>query len=112
MSRVRTHPGEVLREEFLVPLNLSARRLAGELHIPANRLSEIIRGNRAVTADTAQRLSHRFGTSAEFWMNLQGNHDLSVAAATHDYSKIKRHVAARLQRGPRIGSPAKSPQLG
>ncbi len=77
-----------------MPLSLSARRLAGDLHIPANRLSEIIRGNRAVSADTAQRLARRFGATAQFWMNLQINHDLSVAAATHDYSKIKRHVAA------------------
>ena len=91
--RIRTHPGEILREEFLVPLGLSARRLAEDLHIPANRLTEIIRGHRGVTADTAQRLARRFGTTPQFWMNLQTSHDLSRAAAENDYSAIKRHVA-------------------
>lgn len=91
--RIRTHPGEILREEFLVPLGLSARKLAEDIHVPTNRLTEIVRGNRGVTADTAQRLARRFGTTPQFWMNLQTNHDLSVAAAEHDYSGIKRRVA-------------------
>ena len=91
--RIRTHPGEILQEDFLVPLGLSARKLAEELHIPANRLTEIIRGNRAVTADTAQRLARRFGTTPQFWMSLQTNHDLSRVAAENDYSAIKRQVA-------------------
>lgn len=91
--RIRTHPGEILREEFLVPLGLSARNLAEDLHVPTNRLTEIIRGNRSVTADTAQRLARRFGTTPQFWMNLQTNHDLSRAAAENDYSAIKRRVA-------------------
>jgi addiction module HigA family antidote len=94
VARIHTHPGEILREDFLVPLGLSARQLADDLHIPANRLTEIIRGNRGVSADTAQRLARRFGTTPHFWMNLQINHDLSVAAAAHDYSKIRPHRAA------------------
>ena len=93
MPRILTHPGEVLRKDFMVPLGLSARKLADDLKVPPNRLTEIVRGNRGVTADTAQRLARRFGTSAQFWMNMQSNHDLSVAAAQNDYSKIKRQVA-------------------
>lgn len=77
--RIRTHPGEVLREEFLEPLGLSANALALDLHVPATRVGEILRGNRAVTADTALRLSRYFGTSAQFWLNLQQAHDLSLA---------------------------------
>ena len=79
MTRVSTHPGVMLRAEFLEPLNLSASALAKELKIPANRLTEIVGGRRSVTADTALRLADRFGTSAEFWMNLQSLHDLTLA---------------------------------
>ena len=91
--RIRTHPGEVLREDFLGPMGMSARRLAEDIHVPTNRLTEIIRGNRCVTADTAQRLARRFGTTPQFWMNLQANYDLSRAAAENDYSTIKKRVA-------------------
>jgi len=72
-------PGEVLREEFMRPLNLSARALARELDVPANRITEILKGERVITADTALRLGHRLGVSAEFWMNLQMAHDLELA---------------------------------
>jgi len=72
-------PGEILREEFLVPMALSARALARDLDVPANRITEILRGSRAITADTALRLSRRFGVSAEFWLNLQTAHDLEKA---------------------------------
>jgi addiction module HigA family antidote len=72
-------PGEVLREEFMVPMSLSARALARDLGIPANRITAILHGERAITADTALRLSRRFGVSAEFWMNLQTAHDLEKA---------------------------------
>lgn len=89
MPRIRTHPGEILNEEYLVPMSLSARQLAEELGVPANRVSEIIRGRRSVTADTAIRLGHRFGTTAQFWLNLQNAHDLSTAEATHDYSTVR-----------------------
>lgn len=79
--RVRTHPGEILREEFLAPLGISAHRLAVELRVPATRISDILRERRAVTADTALRLARYFGTSAQFWINLQTAYDLSKAEA-------------------------------
>ena len=72
-------PGEVLQEEFLQPMSLSARALARDIAVPPNRITEILRGERAITADTALRLSRRFGVSAEFWMNLQTAHDLEKA---------------------------------
>lgn len=78
--RVRTHPGEILRREFLEPLGLSARALAEAIEVPANRISEIVRENRGMTADTALRLAKYFDTTPEFWMNLQTAHDLSIAA--------------------------------
>lgn len=72
-------PGEVLREDFLVPLGLSGRTLAAELGIPANRVTEIIAGRRAITAETALMLADRFGTTAEFWLGLQMACDLEQA---------------------------------
>ena len=78
MPRLRTHPGEVLREEYLVPLGLSARALAKLLGVPANRLTEIMRGTRDVTADTAIRLGRYFGNRAQFWLDLQGQYDIAV----------------------------------
>ncbi|MCC0806735.1 HigA family addiction module antidote protein [Methylobacterium sp. W2] len=89
MSRIRTHPGEVLAEEYLAPLGLSARQVAAEIGVPPNRLSEIIRERRGVSADTAIRLGVRFGTSPQFWLNLQNAHDLSKARATMDYSTTR-----------------------
>lgn len=73
------HPGEVLLEDFMTPLDLSANRLAMDLHVPPTRIGEIINGRRAITADTALRLSRYFGSSAQFWMNLQARYDLAVA---------------------------------
>lgn len=72
------HPGEVLREEFLVPLALSPHALAVALRVPASRINEIVLGRRAVSVDTAARLARYFGTSAEFWLNLQTAHDLKT----------------------------------
>ncbi len=72
-------PGEVLREEFMMPLGLSGRALARELGVPSNRITEIVAGERAISAGTALMLAERFGTSAEFWLNLQMMHDLEVA---------------------------------
>ena len=94
MPRLRTHPGEILREEYLVPLGLSARALAKLLDVPANRLTEIMRGTRDVTADTAIRLGRYFGTDPRFWMNLQAAYDLSRAEKTHSYKKIVPRRAA------------------
>ncbi len=72
-------PGEVLREEFMAPLGLSGRALARELGVPSNRITEIVAGTRSITAETAILLGERFGTSAEFWLNLQIAHDLEEA---------------------------------
>ena len=72
-------PGDVLREEFMVPLGLSARALARDLKVPSNRISAILAGDRSVTAETAILLGERFGTSPEFWLNLQMMHDLEEA---------------------------------
>jgi antitoxin HigA-1 len=94
MPRVRTHPGEVLREEYLVPLGMSARALAKALGVPANRITEIMRGDRAISADTAIRFGRYFGTDPRFLINLQAAHDLSVAEAGHDYSRIAPRSAA------------------
>jgi addiction module HigA family antidote len=77
--RVTTHPGEVLAEEFLKPLGLSVNGLAMALRVPATRMGAIVKGERAVTADTALRLARFFGTSPEFWINLQAMHDLTRA---------------------------------
>ena len=76
--RIRTHPGEVLREEFMEPLGLSAHAVALALHVPATRIGDIVKQRRAVTADTAARLARFFGTTPQFWMNLQAAHDLSL----------------------------------
>jgi len=76
-NRVTTHPGEILSEEFLGPLGISANALAMALRVPATRIGAIIKGERSVTADTALRLARFFGTSPEFWMNLQAMHDLT-----------------------------------
>jgi addiction module HigA family antidote len=96
MARIRTHPGEVLREEFMKPLGLSANALALALRVPATRIGAIVREARprAVTADTALRLARYFGTTPEFWLNLQAAYDLSVAAAELG-SRIERDVQPR-----------------
>jgi len=73
------HPGEVLREEFLVPMGLSQSRVALSIGVHPRRINEIVHGKRAVTADTALRLAKFFGTSAKFWLGLQADYDLDVA---------------------------------
>ncbi len=72
------HPGEVLREEFLTPMEISQYRLAKDISVPARRINEIVHGTRSITADTALRLGRYFGTSAQFWLNLQNHFDLEV----------------------------------
>ena len=74
------HPGEILLEEFLKPLNLSQNRLALGIGVPARRINEIVHGKRSVSADTALRLARFFGVSAEFWLGLQAQYDLDVTA--------------------------------
>jgi antitoxin HigA-1 len=91
--RIKTHPGEILREEFLAPLGMSARALAAALAVPANRVSDILRERRDITADTAIRLGRYFGTDPQFWINLQTAHDLSKAEASGDYSVVSPRAA-------------------
>lgn len=91
------HPGETLREDFLKPLGLTANRLAIELRVPVSRVNDIVRGKRAITADTALRLARYFGTTPQFWMNLQANYDLEVAESAGGAEiadRIKPHRAA------------------
>jgi addiction module HigA family antidote len=73
------HPGEVLLEEFLKPMNLSQNRLAIDIGVDARRINEIVLGGRSVTADTALRLARYFGVSAQFWLGLQAEYDLDIA---------------------------------
>jgi addiction module HigA family antidote len=88
-----THPGEVLEEEFLKPMGISRHKLAMDTHMPATRVGEIVRGRRAVSPDTALRLARYFGTSPEFWLNLQQQYDLSVVRAERK-GQIEREVRA------------------
>ena len=94
MARIKTHPGEILREEFMAPLGLTANALSRDLSVDAPRINDIVREKRGVSPDTALRLARYFGTTAEFWLNLQMNHDLSVATAKSG-SEIKKRVAPR-----------------
>lgn len=75
---VPVHPGEVLAEEFLKPMKISQYRLAKDINVPPRRINEIVHGTRAISADTALRLSRYFGTSERFWMNLQNRYDIEV----------------------------------
>lgn len=77
LNRVTTHPGEMLQEEFLSPLGLSQNALAMKIRVPATRIGDIVHGRRGISPDTALRLARFFGTSPEFWLNLQQMHDLS-----------------------------------
>ena len=89
MPCIRTHPGEILNQEYLVPLGISARQLADAIGVPPNRVSDIVRERRGVTADTAIRLGRYFGTGAALWMNLQAAYDLETA---------EREVGAKIRR--------------
>jgi addiction module HigA family antidote len=88
------HPGEVLVEEFLKPMELSQNRLAIEIGVPARRINEIALRKRAITADTALRLSRYFGNSAQFWLGLQNDYDLDIAGARLGRS-LERIVRAK-----------------
>jgi len=93
LQRASTHPGEMLREEFLIPLGITQNALALKIRVPATRIGDIIHGKRAITPDTALRLARFFGNSPEFWLNLQQMHDLSKARL--ELSKtIERDVEA------------------
>lgn len=91
-KRAPIHPGEVLKTEFLHEFDLSAYALAKALSVPANRITGIVNGERAITADSALRLARYFGTTAEFWLNLQVRYDLQVASRS---LRIDREVTSR-----------------
>ncbi len=86
------HPGEILSEEFLTPMNISAYRLSKDTEIPQTRISQIIKGKRSITADTALRLSLYFGTSPKFWLGLQDDFDIE------EERKNKKEVFKRIKR--------------
>jgi addiction module HigA family antidote len=88
------HPGEILREDLLTPLGISINRLGRDLRVPVTRMSEIVNGRRGITADTALRLARYFGTTPEFWMNLQASFDLDVAQRA-SADRIARDVHPR-----------------
>jgi antitoxin HigA-1 len=86
------HPGEILKEEFMIPLEITAYRLSKDLGIPQTRISEILKRRRRISADTALRLSRYFGNSAKFWLGLQDDYDLEEELTTRkrEFQKIKR----------------------
>ncbi|MBI3135768.1 MAG: HigA family addiction module antidote protein [Bacteroidetes bacterium] len=88
------HPGEILSEEFLIPLEITAYRLSKDVGIPQTRVSEILKGNRRITADTALRLSKYFGNSAKFWLGLQDDFDLEeeLHAKQKELNGIKKYA--------------------
>ncbi|HYM12612.1 MAG TPA: HigA family addiction module antitoxin [Bryobacterales bacterium] len=113
MSRKKTrktppiHPGETLREDFLKPLKLSVNRLAMDLHVPVTRINEIANGRRGITVDTAMRLARYFGTTPQFWINLQSNYELEVAEdelRDRIASEVRPRRAAWVTRGRSVGA--------
>jgi addiction module HigA family antidote len=86
------HPGEILKEEFLIPINMSASQLAKRVGVPANRITQILHCNRSITGDTALRLSRFFKTSSEFWMNLQAVYDLREAQEKVNLDQIDKII--------------------
>ncbi len=88
------HPGEILREEFLIPLNMSAHALSMELKVPAPRINEIVRERRSVTPATALRLARYFGTTPDFWLNLQTAYDLKIVQSEIGHT-VEREVGER-----------------
>lgn len=88
--RIKTHPGEVLNEEFIIPLGITAHYLSKQLNLSPSRIAEIIKGKRSITANTAIRLAKFFGTSSQFWLNLQMEYDISkeLQYNINDFNKI------------------------
>ena len=87
------HPGEILMEEFLIPMEISAYRLSKDLDIPQTRISQIIKGKRRITADTALRLSSYFGNSAKFWLGLQDDYDIEEEKNVNEETFKRIHLA-------------------
>jgi addiction module HigA family antidote len=92
--RIPTHPGEILLEEFLKPLGLSQAALARHLDIPLQRVNEIVRGKRGISPETAWLLAGAFGTTPDYWVNMQTHHDLAAARPTRTVKRIRRRSAA------------------
>ena len=88
------HPGEILLEEFLQPMGISINRLARDIHVPPGRISTIVNGKRAISADTALRLSAYFGTSPELWLNLQTDYDLRITRRSTELHIVPLKLAA------------------
>jgi antitoxin HigA-1 len=103
-NRTATHPGEVLREEFLAELGIPQTELASKLGIPVQRINEIVNGKRGITPDTAWLFAGAFGTTPEFWMNLQAAHDLSRNRPSRAVARLKARTATS------TGSLAKPPR--
>jgi len=91
-NRIPTHPGEVLLEEFLNPMDLSQVAFAEHIGVPVQRVNEIVRGKRGITPETAWLFAQAFGTSPEFWLNLQTNHDLAHSRPKRQIARIPVHV--------------------
>jgi len=89
------HPGEILLEEYLIPLKISQNKLGRDLGVPAQRINEIVRGLRAITLDTALRLAKYFQTTPQFWLNLQLHYDLEMARETHLIDRVNLEVRER-----------------
>lgn len=88
------HPGEVLKELYLDPLDMGAIAFARRLDVPRTRIERLVKGITSMTPDTAMRLARAFNTTPEYWMNMQTNHDMALAAKTVDVSKIEPLIAA------------------
>lgn len=88
--RLLIHPGEILKEDFLLPFGLSANRLAKAIGVPTNRITEIVNGTRGVNGETAVLLGHAFGTTPEFWLNLQTRYELGLASTRIPRDAIRR----------------------
>ena len=89
------HPGEILLEEYLIPLGISQNKVGRDLGVPAQRINEIIRRKRAITVDTALRLAKYFSTTPQFWLNLQSHYDLEMAGETLLLERINQEVRQR-----------------
>lgn len=92
------HPGEILQEDFMVPLGISMNKLSLDLHVPVTRIAEIVHGRRSITSDTALRLARYFNTSARFWLNLQAAYDLDIAEDNlqHEIERAVRPLDAKI----------------
>lgn len=104
------HPGEILNEEFLIPMKISMYRLAKDINVPAIRISEIVKGRRAITVDTAIRLSKFFGTSAEVWLGLQSHYDIEEARDQREEigKEIKRYTSVSIPKEKTIRASSKA----